>query len=69
MSGQEDLDGLDHAIALLDQSLGRGDWLEPGDYEALRSRYNTVAQAAEDVVTVWRRVEDAVEAQVREGQT
>lgn len=36
-------------------SLGSGVWLEPDDYEALRERYNELAQAAEDVCTVYRR--------------
>lgn len=36
-------------------SLGSGVWLEPDDYEALRQRYNELAQAAEDACTVYRR--------------
>lgn len=46
---------MDDLMDTLWDSLGSGDWLEPGDYEALRERYNTLAQAAEDACTVYRR--------------
>jgi hypothetical protein len=47
------LRGLLHALW---DALGSGVWLEPGDYEALRDRYNELAQAAEDAALVGRRV-------------
>lgn len=51
-----DLAALDALIEALDKSLGSGVWLDPGDYEQLRLFHNVTAQAAEDVVTVYRRV-------------
>lgn len=42
-------------IDQLDDALGRGDRLEPGDYEGLRERHNRLAHIAEDVVMVYNR--------------
>jgi hypothetical protein len=47
--------------ALMDKlwnSLGAGEWLPSDDYEALRSRYNTLAEAAEDACTLYRRMRE-----------
>lgn len=47
---------LSNAIDQLDRRLGRGTWLEPNDYEALRAAYNALAEAAEGVVMLWGRI-------------
>jgi hypothetical protein len=58
MYDKDDLSLLKDLIEVLWDSLGSGVWLEPGDYEALRTFHNTMAQAAEDVCIVGRRVFD-----------
>jgi hypothetical protein len=54
----DDLEFLGSRLDVLWESLGSGVWLEPGDYEALKEQYNVLAQAAEDVCIVGRRMFD-----------
>lgn len=51
-----DLAALDALIEALDKSLGSGVWLDINDREQFRTFHNVMAQAAEDVVMVYRRV-------------